>query len=484
MFGRLARFIGRNRLITLERAWGAVAPMAFGLAVGALGIVAAPTATKAETFAEALATAYQSNPTLQARRARLRATDESVPQALANWRPRVTASASKGKQESDTLTETSTTRSTTTLTRSPQTLQLTATQPIYRGGRTTAATQSAENSVLAERARLIAAEQQVLIDAATSYLDVVRDEATLELNITNEQRLVRQLEAARDRFRVGEITRTDVAQAESRLARATSDRIASEGQVGISRATYRRVMGEFPGTLTPPSRPKNIPPSREDAQTLSSNGNPNVIAAEYAEVGARADVRSVAGELLPEVSLVGDLSRSEDSSSTSSTARTDTRSITARVTMPLYAAGSTTSRYRAANQTLGQRRSEVDEARRSAIESATRAFEQYETSRARFESFSQVIAAAEIALDGVQQEASVGSRTVLDVLDAEQELLTAQVSQVQAARDEFVASFQLLSAVGRFTAFDLGLPVEFYDAEDYYRRVRNKWWGLSAGGGN
>lgn len=471
-------------MINFASARGAVAPMAFGLAWGVLVIAMAPVAARAETFAEALATAYQSNPTLLARRARLRATDETVPQALSSWRPRVTASASKGKQESDTLTETATTKSTTSLARDPQSLQLTVTQPIYRGGRTTAATRSAENGVLAERARLIAAEQSVLIDAATSYLDVVRDEATLELNIINEQRLVRQLEAARDRFRVGEITRTDVAQAESRLARATSDRIGSEGQLAISRATYRRVVGEFPGTLVPPSRPKNLPQSREDTQTQASSNNPNVIAAEYAEAGARADVRSVAGELLPEVNLVGDLTRSEDSSSTANTARTDTRSITARVTMPLYEAGAITSRYRSANQTVGQRRNEVDEARRSAIESATRAFEQYDTAHARFESFSQVIAAAEIALDGVQQEASVGSRTVLDVLDAEQELLAAQVNQVQAARDEFVASFQLLSAIGRFTAFDLGLPVELYDAEDYYRRVRNKWWGLGDGAGN
>ena len=471
-------------MINFEGARGAVAPMAFGLGLGILAAVVTPAATRAETFAEALATAYQSNPTLQARRARLRATDETVPQALANWRPRVTASASKGKQETDTLTKTSTTNSTTSLTRDPQNLQLTVSQSIYRGGRTTAATQSVENGVLAERARLIAAEQSVLIDAATSYLDVVRDEATLELTIANEQRLVRQLEAARDRFRVGEITRTDVAQAESRLAQATAARIGAEGQLAISRATYRRVMGEFPGTLTPPGRLKDLPGSREDAQTQASNNNPNVIAAEYAEVSARADVRTVGGELLPEVSLVGDLTRSEDSSTTASTARSDTRSITARLTMPLYEAGSITSRYRSANQTVGQRRNEVDEARRAAVESATRAFEQYDTAHARFESFSQVIAAAEVALDGVQQEASVGSRTVLDVLDAEQELLLAQVNQVQAARDEFVATFQLLAAVGRFTAFDLGLPVEFYDAEDYYRRVRNKWWGLSAGGGN
>jgi TolC family type I secretion outer membrane protein len=461
-----------------------MASTAIGLALAAALWLGAAAPAVAETFAEALATAYATNPTLQARRARLRSTDETVPQALANWRPRVTASASKGKQDSDTLNETATTSSTTSLSRDPQTAQITVTQPIYRGGRTVSATRSAENGVLAERARLVAAEQSVLIDAATSYMDVVRDEATLELNITNEQRLQRQLEAAQDRFRVGEITRTDVAQAESRLAQATAARIGAEGQLAISRATYRRVMGEFPATVSPPSRPKGLPATREEAQTQSSNNNPNVIAAEYAEMGARDDVRTVAGELLPEISLVGDIARSEDSSSTASTARADTRSITARVTMPLYEAGSITSRYRQANQNLGQRRNEVDEARRAAVESATRSFEQYETARARFESFSQVIAAAEIALDGVQQEASVGTRTVLDVLDAEQELLTAQVNQVQAARDEFVATYQLLAAVGRFTAIDLALPVELYDAEAYYRRVRNKWWGLSAGDGN
>lgn len=469
-------------MIMFIRAGGMPASMMLG-AIFAAGIVATPPEpASAQTFVEALATAYSTNPTLLARRARLRQQDEAVPQALANWRPRVTAAATKGIQETETESRVGSTTSTTTVDREPFTAQLSVTQPIYRGGRTMSATRSAENNVLAERARLASAEQSVLVDAATSYMDVVRDEATLELNINNEQRLMRQLEAAQDRFRVGEITRTDVAQAESRLAQATAARIGAEGQLAISRATFRRVMGEFPGTLTPPPRVQRLPQSREDAQTQSGNNNPNVIAAEYAELAARQDVRTVGGELLPEVNLTGDMTRSEDLSATVSTQRTDTRSLTARVTMPLYEAGSITSRYRAAQQALGQRRNEVDEARRLAVEQGTRAFEQYETARARFESFSQVIAAAEIALDGVQQEASVGSRTVLDVLDAEQELLTAQVNQVQAARDEFVATYQLMAAVGRFTAADLELPVNPYDAEAYYKRVRNKWWGLSING--
>ncbi|MBM3572062.1 MAG: hypothetical protein FJX52_06815, partial [Alphaproteobacteria bacterium] len=221
-----------------------LAPLALALLVTAPVVVDQP--ARAESFAEALATAYATNPTLQVRRARLRTTNESVPQALANWRPRVNTSASIGKQETDTKSTTST----TTLSRDPLVAQLTVSQPIYRGGRTTSATRAAENNVLAERARLWSAEQSVLLDAATAYMDVVRDEATLELNINNEQRLMRQLEAAQDRFRVGEITRTDVAQAESRLAQATATRIGAEGNLAISRATYRRVMGEYPATLT------------------------------------------------------------------------------------------------------------------------------------------------------------------------------------------------------------------------------------------
>lgn len=435
-----------------------------------------PAAVRAATFQEALAAAYNTNPLILSARARLRQVDETVPQALSNWRPRVTIPATTvGRENFTTRTtvgsETSTVRSSQALSVDP-----TVTQPLYRGGRTVAATSSAENGVLAERARLVATEQQVLLSAATSYVDVLRDEATVELNIANERRLLRQLERAQDGYRVGELSNTDVAQAEARRAQAIAARIASEGQLATSRAIYRRLVGTSPAALTNPERPGNLPPSREDAEAQAAKNNPNVIAAQYAETGARDDVRVVGGEFLPEVNLTADISRIDSSlTSRSGGLRTDTRSIIADATMPLYQAGKVASRHRAAKQTVDQRHAEVEDARRAAVESSVRAFEQYKAAQALFESFTEAIPAAEIALEGVEQEAVLGFRSTLDVLDAEHELLIAKVNQIQATRDEFVATFQLLAAMGRFTARELGLAVELYDPEANYKIVRDKW---------
>ncbi len=442
---------------------GAVIAAGLGLSM------AAP--VRAQTFQEALAAAYNTNPVILSGRARLRQTDEGVPQALSNWRPRVTTSPSADRHH----TKDDTQGSTTTTNLDTLTADFTVTQPLYRGGRTVAATRSAEHAVLAERARLIATEQEVLLAAATSYVDVIREESAVGLNIANERRLQRQLERAQNGYRVGELSITDVSQAESRLAQAIASRIASEGRLAISRATYRRLMGNVPAALTTPEWPRNLPTSREDAAAQASKNNPSVIAAQFAEKGAQDDVRVVGGQLLPEASLTASVSRSDSSLTSDDGLRTDTRSLDANVTIPLYQAGAITSRHRAARQTVDQRRGEIDEVRRSAIESATRAFEQYKAARARFDSYSDEIDAAEIALEGVEQEAVLGSRSMLDVLDAEQELRVAQVNQVQATRDEFVAAFQLLAATGRFTATELGLAVELYDPEANYKAVRNRW---------
>ena len=433
-----------------------------------------PVAAQAETLAEALAMAYMSNPTLLARRAQLRATDEGVPQALSGWRPRVTVSASVGRQD---IESESTSGVRTDQKRNPLTGAVQATQSIYQGGRTTAQIRTAEENVQAQRALLVSTEQSVLLDAATSFVDTLRDEAVLELNVNNEQRLLRQHDATLNRFKVGELTRTDVAQSESRLAQAGAARHAAEGQLAITRAAYRRVIGQLPGRLSEP-KPYRMPRSRNDVLNTAGQANPNVLAAIFTERAARSDVRSIQGELLPDVSVVGSYQRSQESST--GVKRQDVTGVTAQVTVPLYEAGSVTSRVRQARQTASQRLTQVEEARRSAIEQAARAFESLQTARARTEALLQQVRAAEIALDGVQQEQLVGTRTVLDVLDAEQELLNAQVELVRSRREEQVGSYQLLVAVGRFTAGDLGLPVQLYDYEAHYREVRGKWWGTTS----
>ena len=441
---------------------------------GALAVAPAP--VRAQSLADALIAAYTNNPTLAARRARLRATDEQVPQALANWRPSVSITGDAGyERNKSTLRE----PAGRTQDRRPATVGLSITQPLYRGGRTLAATEGAENSVRAERARLIDTEQDILLSAATAYLNVFRDEAVLSLNINNEKVLKRQLEATKDRFEVGEITRTDVHQAEARLARATADRISSEANLENSRATYENVVGlPAPKNLTLPGDPEGLPKDRHDAIKLAATSNPNVIAAEFDRKAGQNTVREVKGELLPQVDVTASVDRSYETSA--ETGRIDSAEVLLNLTIPIYQQGGVYSRLREAKQDLAELIRNIDQARRDAIEDATSAWENLQTARARVVSFSAQIEANVVALDGVEREAAVGSRTVLDVLDAEQELLDSRVGHTQAQRDERVAAFELAAAIGRMTAQDMKLAVDVYDPRNHYEEVRGKWFGGSS----
>lgn len=444
-------------------------PAAACLALAA-ALAAAPPAA-GETLKEALADAYATNPDLKAARRELGAVNERVPQALSGWRPEVSITGSTGRRRTDQQSEFFANKDTTT----PLSGELEVRQPLYRGGRTVAGTARAENEVRAQRARLAGTEQDVLLRGARAYMDVWRDQAVLRLNDNNVKVLRRQLEATRDRFEVGEVTRTDVAQAESRLSRAMADRVAAAGQLQSSRATYVEVIGHPPGELQQPPVPEGLPGTVEAARELSKSENPNVVAARFAERAAVERVREVAGELLPRADLVGRLSRSENNTSPES--ETDTAEILAQVTIPLYQQGAVFSRVREVKQTANQRRLEGFSAERAAEQAAVSAWEDLQAARAQIESFREQVRAAEIALEGVRQENLVGARTVLDVLDAEQELLNAQVSLVRAQRDEIVASYQVLSAIGRLRAERLGLPVRVYDPEAAYDKVRDKIWG-------
>jgi outer membrane protein len=436
-------------------------------------LIVAGTPTRGESLIEALKAAYQSNPSLQAQRARLRATDEGVAQALSGWRPEVKLSGS------GTKTKVRTNAGLGVSTRTPYSGTLSISQSIYEGGQTVAATSQAESEVEAARARLVSVEQDVLFDAVTAYMNVVRDESILELNINNEQVLSRQLEAAQDRFSVGEVTRTDVAQAESRLAGALADRRLGEGDLEVSRATYRQIIGTMPGTLTRPELSKVPVADGEQAASLANEKNPDVLAAIHDAAAAQTNVRAVTGKLLPSVVVSANASRSRNQAVEDRT--NTTVSVTAELTIPLYQTGSVSARVREAKQFAGRARRLIDDARRSAILDATSAWETLIAAEARIVALDSQVRAALIALDGVSQEATVGSRTVLDVLDAEQELLNAQVGLVSAQRDEVVAHFDLVAAVGGLTARGLSLPVDPYDEKEYYTTIRNKWWGLDTG---
>ena len=456
----------------------------WGLVAGAVVALTA-VSTQAQTLTDALAEAYNTNPQLLAQRALLRATDEQVPQALSFWRPQVTFNGQVGGTRS-AFTEGSTGlpspggRSVYS-TFYQNSLALQVTQPVYRGGRTVAQTRQAINTVESTRAQTLAIETTVFQAVAMGYLDVVRDQALVEVDRNNVEVLRKQLEATQDRFRVGEVTRTDVAQAEAALAQAQGTLVTQQGVLEISRAEYVRAVGRPPGRLVLPRDRPALPATREEALSLAANNNFSVISATFAELAARDNIDVVRGQLLPQISLVGSLTRSFAPSVTLNGALEQSASILAQMTMPLYEGGAIYSQTRQAEQTVGQRRSQVDDARRAAVQTASQFWSTLEAARASISSFAAAVRAAQIALEGTQQEALVGTRTVLDVLIQNQTLLQTQSQLVTAQHDAALAEFNLAAAVGRLIAPELKLPVRLYDMEQHYKQVKDKWAGFRGG---
>ncbi len=431
-------------------------------------LLACSVMAQAETLDEALAKAYQTSPRLQARQAQLRAIDEQVAQAHAGWKPVLNGSGDMGYSQSVYAGSETSLR--------PRSMGVELSQPLLRL-QTYSAIQSAKRAVDAARADLVSQEQQLLFDAVSAYMNMVHDTQVAKLQKNNEQVLQRQLDAARDRFRVGEITRTDVSQAESRLAGATAERIQADGTLASTKANYLRVIGQEPGMVTQPEKSPPLPTVLDDAIAQAENANPDVIAANYAYEQADKDVDTNLAKLLPEISLVGSATRGYGQN-TVQRDRTDSLTIGLRATVPLYQGGAEYAATRAAKQTRSQRQLELQETRRRAHESAIQAWQQYTAAVAAIESRRAAVKANALALDGTQQEAKVGTRTTLDVLNAEQEYLTAQVNLVGAEHDAVVAAYQLLASGGKLTADNLKLAVQKYDPLQHYDTVAGKWIGV------
>ena len=445
--------------------------MGVASAIAIAAFAAAP--AHADNLVDAWVRAYQTNPTIDAQRAALRAADERVSQALSGWRPFVTGSGSAGVADVDSNLGTTSTNTELY----PARVALSLQQPVYRGGRTVAGTDRAQSDVEVQRAQLLDTEQQVFLDVGTAYMNVLRDQAVVELNENNVRVLDRQYDATNDRFSVGEVTRTDVALAQAATARARADLTRAQGNLEISRANYERLVGELPGRLEQPPAILDVPRSKAAALEAAVSDNPTFLAATFSEQAALANVRLVEGELLPTVNLTASLSRDWDSQARDS--RIDQGRIAGELTVPLYQGGGVAARVREAKQLAGQQRTRAEEARRAVVEAATQAWESLESARARIRSLEAEIEASKIALEGTQQEALVGTRTVLDVLNAEQSLLDARVNLVSSQRDLAVAAFQLASASGRLTAERLRLPIAYYDPTEYHEAARNKWWGTT-----
>lgn len=448
------------------------------VAAAGLSVALSSAAVLAESLEDALISAYQNNPTLLAERAALRATDEGVASALSGWRPTVQIDGDAGIAETETTTVSGGLTAKNESSLRPRSFSFSITEPLYRGGRTIAETSSAKNLVDAGRATLALTEQSVLLDGVTVYMDVLRTQFVVELNRHNERVVARQHQAAQDRFEVGEVTRTDVAQAEARVAQAKADRISAEGDLISARATYRQIIGDLPGKLAWPAALAGIPSSEREALQSANIANPSIIGADFAELSARDDIDVALSDLLPQVSLSAGYDRQYDISSV--TEQADSLSLSAIVTVPLYQSGAEHASVRRSKQIASQRRLEFEEARRAVLEEVTRAWEALITARAKITAFEAQVRAADLALEGVEQEVLVGLRTTLDVLDAEQELFTARVNLVGAERDAVVSSYWVKSTVGELTAAALGLSVENYNADAHYRDVGGKWFGISA----
>jgi len=443
-----------------------------------------------ETLEEALASTYNTNPQILGERANLRAIDEGVPQALAGWRPTVVLSGTTGYGDGLTRsfvparapipgisTGSTAFNSKVETDRLLGTVQGVLTQPLYTGGKTQANTNRAKNQVMAERATLIGQEQTSFTNTVNAYVNVIQQQQLLALNINNEQVLAKQLQATNDRFRVGEITRTDVAQAEAALASATGQRQTSEGTLQTARGAFQQAVGYYPpGDLIEPQPLATPVKTEQEAKAIAANNNPAVIVALFNDAAAKDAVDVAFAQLMPQVSLQG--LAFQNNNQAARNAQTNGWQAVLSVSVPVYQGGAEYSQVREARQTVQQTTRQVDDARRTAVQNAVSAWETLIAAKATAASTREAIRANEVALEGVEREAIVGSRTTLDVLNAQQALLNSRTTLVQNLAQLVTASYQVAAAVGRLTARDLHLPVPLYDETAYYNAVKDKWTGL------
>lgn len=448
--------------------WRACAAVSCAVAFGP-GL-AAPAV--AQSLVESWSITYNSNPDLLAQRAVLRQTDESLAQAVSNWRPKVQLNVEYNKIESDSLPVI---RSNSYYLLNGRTTLLSMTQPIFRGGKTIADTKAAQANIQAQRAALADTEQSVLLQTVTTYADLVRDLGIVDARRNNVRVLAQQLDATRERFRVGELTITDVSQAEARLEGGKADLVQAETQVRVDEAAFFRVTGQKPKKIGDLPLIGALCASEEECVSLAMDYGPKAMSAQYRISAASYGVNSAVAALLPQVNLVGFVQYQQEVQVPGD--QYYQYGVRLQATVPIYQNGSEWSVIRQAKQLVGQRRNELDSARRQAAETVIRAWRQLDSARSRVTSFEAQVKANEVALNGVRQEALVGSRTTLDVLNAEQELLNSQVSLIGARHDAQVNYYGVLAGIGRLTARTMGLPVEYYDEEKYYKEVGSRWIG-------
>lgn len=437
-----------------------------------LAATAVSGAAHAGTIFEAWNETYKSNPTLQAQRAYLRAIDENVAIAKSGYRPNIylngsyTESNVSGDQDYD---------------EDNGSIAAKISQPIFSGFQTVNSVKAADSTVKAEQNNLYSVEQNVLLNASTAYLNVVRDEAIVNLQKNNEKLLKKRLDETIQRFNVGEVTRTDVSQARARHSQAQADRITSEGNLQASKAEYMKVIGSAPENLSyPEDIKKYLPASMDEAYNYAIDHNYTVKQAKNMLKAQTYNVAANNGALLPSVTLDGTASKNTNDNSTyDGKVTTDNLEWGVNLRVPLYSSGESRAKIRQSKYQKWQAQEQVVEAERVVRSGVESAWEYMVSNEAKITSIKDQVKANEIALDGVQKEEALGNRTILDVLDAYQELLSSNVEEVKARRDYFVSGMELLVAMGKLTAKDLNLDVDIYDPNKYYEETKDKWLSLS-----
>jgi len=441
-----------------------------------LWMLTSPLPALADTIEAALVRAYQNNPQLNAQRAQVRATDENVPQALSGYRPKVAVTASAGYQYGDTLSNFGTPIDFHGAT-PPSSVQATATQTVYNGNQTANKTRAAESQVSGAREALRVLEESVLLAAATIYMDYLRDAAIVEVNRSNVRVLDQTLKQTQDRFNVGEVTRTDVAQSEAQLAAGKTQLLAAEATLTTTQANFRRIIGNEPQALAPGSPvDRYLPHSLAAAVELSLIENPNVTAAMYGIDVNFLQVKVNEGALLPTVTVQASVLQQYQQNITSP--RNFQAIALAQLSVPIYQGGAEYSLIRQSKETLAQQRLVLEQTRDQARANTVTAWGQLVAGKAQVASAQAQVTASEVALNGVREEAKAGQRTTLDVLNAQQALVNARVALVTAQHDRVVASYAVLSAVGRLSPQVLGLATTVYDPSVHYQQVRDSWFGV------
>jgi outer membrane protein len=446
------------------------------LAALACTLLPAIAAAHAEGLPEAMVKAYQTNPQLNAERARQRATDENVPQALAGYRPQIVAGLSAGLQAvRDQLPG----NVIQTATLKPWQIGATVTQTLFNGFRTSSSVRVAELQVQSGREALRNVGQGVLLDAVTAYTNVLANQTLVDAQRANVAFLKETQAITQRRLNAGDVTPTDTAQSEARLNRGLADLNAAEVNLAISQATYAQVIGNSPSQLRAAEAiDRLLPRSREDAIAAAFREHPAVMAAGYDVDVASTSIRVAESSLLPNVAVQGGVSRSRDTDQTLGTFATDQASVVGLITQPIYDGGTAASQTRQAKEVAAQSRLVLDHVRNQAKTAAVSAWVANEGAKIAVAASESEVKAATVALAGVQKEAAGGQRTTVDVLNSQQDLILAKARLIGAQRDRVVASYTLLSAIGRLDVKTLNLKTPDYLPELHYQQVRDAWHGL------